>query len=93
METAIHTSNGIRTHDPSVRAGEESHTLDRAATVIGYDMNTVVILDDTEESTELVRIGTLVTCILELPGPIPPGMSIILNQDFHGLPYSMQESE
>jgi hypothetical protein len=32
----IHTSNGIRTHYPSVWAGENAVPLDRMATVIGY---------------------------------------------------------
>jgi hypothetical protein len=34
--TDIHALNGIRTHDPSVRASEDPvHALDSAATVIG----------------------------------------------------------
>jgi hypothetical protein len=35
MHTDIHASSGIRSHDPSVWAGEELHALDWAATVIG----------------------------------------------------------
>jgi hypothetical protein len=31
----IHTLSGIRTHEPSFRAGEDSYALDRAATVVG----------------------------------------------------------
>jgi hypothetical protein len=33
--TNIHASNGIRTHDRSVSAGEDNYALDRAACVIG----------------------------------------------------------
>jgi hypothetical protein len=33
--TDIHASSGIRTHDPSFRASEAVHALDRAATVTG----------------------------------------------------------
>jgi hypothetical protein len=33
--TDIHALNGIRTHNPSVRASKEIHALDWAATVIG----------------------------------------------------------
>jgi hypothetical protein len=32
----IHASSGIRTQDPSVRAGETVHALDRAEAVIGW---------------------------------------------------------
>jgi hypothetical protein len=31
----VHASSGIRTQGPSVRAGEDFHALDRAASVIG----------------------------------------------------------
>jgi hypothetical protein len=34
MHTDIHALSWIRTHDPSVRANEDVHTLNRAATVI-----------------------------------------------------------
>jgi hypothetical protein len=33
--TDIHALSGIRTHDPSIAAGEEGSCLDREATVIG----------------------------------------------------------
>jgi hypothetical protein len=39
MHTDIHVLNGIRTHDPSVHAGEDFHALDRAVTVIGSVQN------------------------------------------------------
>jgi hypothetical protein len=35
MHTDLHASSGIRTHDPSVRVGEDSSALECAATVIG----------------------------------------------------------
>jgi hypothetical protein len=38
MHTDIHASSGIRTHDLSVWAGEDSPYLDRAGSVIGYIM-------------------------------------------------------
>jgi hypothetical protein len=44
------------------------HTLDRAATVLGVDITTVVRLNDTREPINLVLIVTLITCILELLG-------------------------
>jgi hypothetical protein len=34
--TDIHALSGIQSHDPSVRARESVHALDRAATVIGF---------------------------------------------------------
>jgi hypothetical protein len=38
QNTDIHVLSGIRTHDPSVRAGEEVYALDRTATMIGYEL-------------------------------------------------------
>jgi hypothetical protein len=35
-QTDIHASSGIRTDDPSVRVSEDSHALERSATVIGF---------------------------------------------------------
>jgi hypothetical protein len=37
MYTGNHAQSWIRTHDPSVRAGEDVHALDRAASVILTD--------------------------------------------------------
>jgi hypothetical protein len=34
--TDIHALSGIRTHDPTVRAGEDGSNLDCAATIIGW---------------------------------------------------------
>jgi hypothetical protein len=44
MQTDIHALSGIRTHDPRVRAREDSHALEGAATVIGYYVHIVLIL-------------------------------------------------
>jgi hypothetical protein len=35
--TGLRYSSGIRTHDPSVREGEDVRVLDREATLIGSD--------------------------------------------------------
>jgi hypothetical protein len=40
--TNIHALSGIRTHDPSVRASEDSYGLDRSATVTGLLSYTVI---------------------------------------------------
>jgi hypothetical protein len=47
-QTEIHALSGIRTHDPSVRAGEDISCLDRAATAIGY------VLEVSREQTFIV---------------------------------------
>jgi hypothetical protein len=37
IHTGIHALSGIRPHDPSVRAGEDTYILGRAATMIGVE--------------------------------------------------------
>jgi hypothetical protein len=36
MQTDIHASSGIRTHDPNFERAKTVHVLDRVATVIGF---------------------------------------------------------
>jgi hypothetical protein len=52
--TDVHALSGIRTYVPSVRASEDSHALDCAATVIGSDI--------LESCKSLVRQHVLPKC-------------------------------
>jgi hypothetical protein len=63
MHTDIHTSNGIRAHDPSVRE-KTVHTLDRAATVISTWILRILefgmFVDASPDKSSFVKVSTIV---------------------------------